>query len=44
MEGKFNIRQSREFENADDSRSYTLTDKWDLKLISQSYYGVVKVS
>lgn len=43
-EGKTTIRQSNQFDNADDSMSYTITEKWEMKLISQSYYGVVKVS
>lgn len=43
-EGKITIRQSRDFESADDTRSYTITDKWEAKLASQSFYGVVKVS
>jgi len=44
MEGRTTIRSSREFENADDTMSYTLTEKWEIKLAAQSYYGIVKVS
>ncbi len=44
MEGYTTIRQSREFENADDTMSYTITSKWETSLISQSHYGIIKVS
>lgn len=43
VEGQTKIRQSREFDTADDSRNYTITNSWETKLISQSYYGVCKV-
>ncbi len=43
MEGNTTIRQSREFENTDDTRSFGITSKWDMGLISQAHYGIVKV-
>lgn len=43
MEGQAKIRQSKEFDTADDTRNYTITSSWDLKLVSQSHFGIVKV-
>lgn len=43
MDGQTKIRLSREFDTADDSRNYTITNGWEIKLISQSVFGVVKV-
>jgi len=42
MEGYTTIRQSKDFETADDSKNYTITSKWECSLISQSHYGIVK--
>jgi hypothetical protein len=42
--GQTKVRLSREFDTADDTRNYTITSDWEVKLISQSYYGVCKVS
>lgn len=43
MEGQTKIRLSREFDTADDTRNYTITNAWDVKLISMAFYGMVKV-
>ena len=42
-EGKMSIRQSRDGDLADNSRNYTITDSWELKMVSQSHFGIIKV-
>jgi len=43
-EGRSTIRASKEYETSDGTNSYTITDSWDLKIISMAYFGIVKVS
>ena len=43
-EGKISIRASRDGDTADNSRNYAITDSWEAKIISQAFFGIVKVS
>jgi hypothetical protein len=41
--GQTKVRLSKEFDTSDDTRNYTITSDWEVKLLSMAYYGVCKV-
>ena len=43
MEGQTKIRVSKDGDTADDTQNYTISAAWDVKLASQSHFGIVKV-
>lgn len=42
LEGETQIRQTAQFETADDVSAYTITQHWDIKIAAQANYGIMK--